>query len=239
MTIRSDDGVKFASADADMVAATFQDQLGKGLYQKVNAVALPDSKATAKNIRDEVAKAAASIKPGDTFVLYLAGHGIAVDGEYYFIPWEAEYTNQKDLLAKSLNREAIQDLLKQIHTNKSVLILDTCGSGAYVEARATTVSEKAAIEKVATMSGRAVIAASNSEQMAMDGYQNHGVFTYAFLEAFKDADANAQGEILITRLAEYIQSRVPSITLEKWHYRQTPMSRIEGEPFPIAHKATN
>jgi WD40 repeat protein len=234
-----DDGVKFASADADTVAATFHDQMGKGLYQRVNAVALPDSKATAKNIRDEVAKAAASIKPGDTFVLYLAGHGISVDGEYYFIPWEAEYTNQKDLLAKSLNREAIQDLLKQIHTNKSVLILDTCGSGAYVEARATTISEKAAIEKVATMSGRAVIAASNSEQMAMDGYQNHGVFTYALLEAFKDADSNAQGQILITRLAEYIQGRVPTITLEKWHYRQTPMSRIEGEPFPIAHKATN
>ena len=234
-----DAGVKFAAADADLVAARFQEQEGKGLYKKVKAVALPDSKATANNIRDAVVQAAAAIQPGDTFVLYLAGHGEAIDGEYYFIPWEAEYTNQHDLLAKSLNREAIQGLLKQIHTNKSVLILDTCGAGAYLEGRATTVTEKAAIEKVATMSGRAVIAASNSEQMAMDGYQNHGVFTYALLQGLQAAESNAQGEILITRLAEYVQSRVPEITVKTWHYKQMPMSRIEGEPFPIAHRAAN
>ena len=117
-----------------MWAVRFEQQTGKGLYQKVTAVSLPDSKATAQNIREAVARAAAAVKPGDTFVLYLAGHGTAVDGEYYFIPWEAEYRNPKDLLAKSMNREAIQGLLKQIHTVKSVLILDTCGAGAYLEA---------------------------------------------------------------------------------------------------------
>ena len=89
------------------------------------------------------------------------------------------------------------------------------------------------------MSGRAVLAASNSEQMAMEGYQGHGVFTYALLEGLSAADSDAQGQILITRLAEYMQSRVPSITDEKWHYRQLPLSKIEGIPFPIAHKAGN
>jgi len=234
-----DQGVKFAAGDADLVAARFQEQEGKGLYQKVKAVSLSDSKATATNIRDAVARVSTTIQPGDTFVLYLAGHGISVDGEYYFIPWEAEYTNQTDLLAKSMNREAIQGLLKKIHTNKSVVILDTCGAGAYLEGRATSVGEKAAMEKLATMSGRAVIAASNSDEMAMDGYQNHGVFTYALLQGLRAADGDAQGQILITRLAEYVQSQVPSITLEKWHYRQSPLSKIEGEPFPIVHKAAN
>jgi WD40 repeat protein len=233
------DGVKFASADAEMVAARFKEQEGKGLYGKVNAVALPDSQATVKNIQSEVAKAAKAVGPGDTFILYLAGHGIAVEGEYYFIPWEAEYKNQQALLSKSLNREAIQALLKQVNTNKSALILDTCGSGAFLEARATESSEKAAIERVALMSGHAVLAASNSDEMAMDGYQNHGVFTYALLEGLKRADSNAQGQILITRLAEFVQSRVPDITEEKWHYRQSPLSRIDGEPFPIARKPAN
>src|SRR5260221_535325 len=232
------DGVKFAAADADLVAAKFQEQEGKGLHQKVTAVSLPDSRATIKNIQSEVAKAAKVIQPGDTFVLYLAGHGVAAEGEYYFIPWEAEYTNQKDWLDKSLNREAIQALLKQIPTNKSVLILDTCGAGAFMEGRAGP-GEKAAIEKVALMSGRAVLAASNSEQMAMDGYQNHGVFTYALLEGLQAADSNAQGEILITRLAEFGQSRGPLFMAGKLHYRQSPLSRMEGEAFPIARKPAN
>ncbi|MBV8819678.1 MAG: caspase family protein [Acidobacteriaceae bacterium] len=230
------EGVRFAAADAELVSARFKEQEGKGLYRKVTAVTLADSRATLKNIRVEIAAAARSVRPGDTFVLYLAGHGLAESGEYYFIPWEAEYTNQKNLLAKSVNREQIQELLKQVPTNKSVLILDTCGAGAILQGR-TTLSEKAAIERVAVMSGRAVLAASNSNQMAMDGYQNHGVFTYALLEGLQRADATAEGEILITRLAEYVQSRVPVLTLQKWNYRQAPLSRIEGEPFPIAQKA--
>ncbi|HYW44788.1 MAG TPA: caspase family protein [Bryobacteraceae bacterium] len=232
------EGVKFAAADADMIAATFKGQEGKGLYSRVNAVPLIDRQATIKNIQDAVAQAAKTVQPGDTFVLYLAGHGMAVEGEYYFIPWEAEYPNQKDLLAKSLNREAIQAMLKQIPTNKSALILDTCGAGGYLESRATA-SEKAAIEKVALMSGRAVLAASYSGQMAMDGYQNHGVFTYALLDGLRQAEVNSQGEILITRLAEFVQSQVPRLTEQKWGVRQLPLSRIDGEPFPIARKAAN
>jgi hypothetical protein len=232
------DGVKFASADADLVTARFREQQGKGLYQKVTAVPLEDSRATAKGIRDAVAQVAGKVQPGDTFILYLAGHGIAVDGVYYFIPWEAEYTNQEAMLNKSLNREAIQALLKEIPTNKSVLILDTCNAGAMVEGRSAA-NEKAAIEKVATMSGHAVLAASNSDEMAIDGYQGHGVFTYALLEGIGKADSDAQGQIMITRLAEYVQTRVPEITLEKWHYKQMPLSEAKGDVFPIVHKATN
>jgi WD40 repeat protein len=232
------DGVKFASADADLVATRFKEQEGRGLYRKVTTISLPDAKATSANLKAEVAKAAQAVQPGDIFILYLAGHGVTVDGEYYFIPWEAEYTNREAWLGKSLNREAIQGLLKQIPTNKSVLILDTCNAGSFMEGRSGP-GEKAAIEKVALMSGRAVLAASNSDQMAMDGYQNHGVFTYVLLEGLRQAESNAQGEILISRLAEFVQSHVPSITDEKWHYRQLPLSKIEGEPFPIAIKPAN
>jgi WD40 repeat protein len=232
------DGVKFAAADADLVAAKFKEQEGKGLYPKVTVVPLEDSRATVKGIQDAIAQAAKNVQVGDTFVLYMAGHGMAVEGEYYFIPWEAEYTNRTELLGKSLNREAVQALLKTIPTNKSVLILDTCNSGAFVEGR-DAASEKAAIEKVATMSGRAVLAASNSDEMAMDGYRGHGVFTFALLEGLEAADSDAQGQILITRLAEYVQRRVPDMTEDKWHYRQRPLSAIKGDPFPIVHKAAN
>ena len=232
------DGVKFASADADLVAAKFKEQEGKGLYAKVTTVPLEDSRATATGLQDAVAQAAKAVHAGDTFVLYLAGHGMADEGDYYFIPWEAEYTNQADLLSKSLNREAIQKLLKQIPTNKSVLILDTCNAGAFMEGR-DAASEKAAIEKVATMSGRAVLAASNSKEMAMDGYKGHGVFTFALLQGLENATPDPEGDILITRLAEYVQSHVPDMTEEKWHYRQRPLSKMEGEPFPIAQKVAH
>lgn len=230
-----DDGVTFAAQDAESIAAKFREQEGKGLYQKVSAIALPDSRATAKGIQDAVAQLATKVKPEDTFVLYLAGHGTAEHGEYYFIPWEAEYTNLAEQLKKSLSGEAIQGLLAKIPTSKSALILDTCGSGQIVTGRGD--EEKKTIEKVAIISGHAVLAASNSDKMALDGYQGHGVFTFFLLQGLDAADSDPQGTVLITRLAEYVQTRVPEITTQKYGYRQVPLSSINGEPFPIAqHK---
>jgi WD40 repeat protein len=228
-------GVKFAAADADLVTARFKEQEGRGLYRQVTAVALRDRQATIANITAQVARVAKVVKPGDTFVLYLAGHGVAEQGEYYFVPWEAEYTNREDWLKKSLNREAIQALLKQISTNKSLVILDTCNAGSFLDGREGP-AEKAALEKVALMSGRAVLAASNSKEMALEGYQDHGVFTYVLLQGLQEAESNAEGEILIHRLAEFVLSHVPEVTEKKWNYRQLPLWKMEGELFPIARK---
>ncbi|HEV2988685.1 MAG TPA: caspase family protein [Candidatus Angelobacter sp.] len=229
-------GVKFAAADADLVAARFKEQEGRGLYRQVNAIALRDREATIANITAQVARVAKVVKPGDTFVLYLAGHGVAEQGEYYFVPWEAEYTNREDWLKKSLNREAIQALLKQISTNKSLVILDTCNAGSFLDGREGP-AEKAALERVALMSGRAVLAASNSKEMALEGYQDHGVFTYVLLQGLQEAESNANGEILIHRLAEFVLSHVPEVTEKKWNYRQLPLWKMEGELFPIARKS--
>jgi hypothetical protein len=231
-----DVGARFAAGDADLVADRFQAQEGKGLFPHVHAVSLPDSKATVKNIQNAVAEAAKIIGPSDTFILYLAGHGVAIDGEYYFIPWEAKGTDQKNLLAKSLNRAAIQELLRQVHTNKSVLILDTCGAGAFLGSEDLD-SDNKAIQKVAMMSGHVVLAASNYKTIALEGYQNHGVFTYFLVEGISSADSDAKGEILVTRLGEYTQKWVPQITEQKWHYRQVPVAMYASELFPIAHKA--
>jgi uncharacterized caspase-like protein len=228
-------GVKFAASDADLVAARFKEQEGRGLYRQVTTIALRDRQATITNITAQVARVAKVVKPGDTFVLYLAGHGVAEQGEYYFVPWEAEYTNREDWLKKSLNREAIQALLKQISTNKSLVILDTCNAGSFLDGREGP-AEKAALEKVALMSGRAVLAASNSKEMALEGYQNHGVFTYVLLQGLQEAESNADGEILIHRLAEFVLSHVPEVTEKKWNYRQLPLWKMEGELFPIARK---
>lgn len=233
-------GVSFAAADADMITEAFKKQGGKGRFDKVsvNPVPLLDSRATAKNITDAVVNAASHIQPGDTFVLYLAGHGIAVNGEYYFIPWVEKYTGNQDLLSKSLNREAIQELLGQIqiHTKKIVLILDTCGASA-VMGGGDAEKESAAMLRVGNLSGHTVLAASSSA--AVEGYENHGVFTFFLVEGMYKADPDSQGDILTTRLGEYIQTWVPKIAEQKLHVAQNPVTNFVGEPFPLAHKVTN
>jgi len=225
-------GVKFAAADAETMAARLKEQ-GEGLFREVATYPLTNGNATRDNIGKTIAAVAARMQPSDVFVLYLAGHGTALDGEYYFIPWEVRYTNEKALREQSLNQEALRLLLKQIPASKTLLLLDTCGSGAFTAGRALPISEKAAIEKLAKLTGRAVLAASASDQMALEGHQGHGVFTFAVLEGLSKA-ANDAGLVEVSRLADFVEDQVPKITKERWGYEQFPMRSIEGQTFPIA-----
>jgi len=226
------EGVKFAASDAKTVAARLKQQ-GAGLFHEVTAYALPDDQATRENITKTVALAAAKMKAADVFVLYLAGHGVVQDGQYYFIPWEVRYTGQEALLRQSLDQEALRKLLEQIPARKTLFLLDTCGSGAFVPGRA--LGEKAAITRLSRITGRVIMAASASEQMALEGYHDHGVFTYAFLEGLSKA-ANDRDEIQVSRLADFVGELVPDITRKQWGYEQTPMLEITGQTFPIARK---
>ena len=214
------------------MAASLKEK-GAGLFPEVTVYSLPDSQATRDNIMKTVGLAAAKMKPTDVFVLYLAGHGQVQDGQYYFIPWEVRSTSLDALLQQSLDQEALRKLLEQIPAHKTLLLLDTCGSGAYVSGRG--LGEKAAVGRLAKITGRAVMAASATDQMALEGYQHHGVFTYALLEGLSKA-ADDQGQIQVSRLADFIGSLVPEITKKQWGYEQTPTLEIRGQTFPIARK---
>ncbi len=228
-------GVKFAAADAVAVVGRLK-ELGKGLFLDVVTYTLPDDKATRKGIEDAVADVASKIQTNDVFVLYLAGHGTALDGEYHYIPWEVRYTNQEALHDQSLNQEAIRQLLNRIPVRKTLLLLDTCSSGAFATGPARALESKASIDRLARLSGRATLAATASSQMALEGYQGHGVFTFALLEALTKADRNGDGIIDVSEIADFVEELVPTITKGRWGYEQFPMRELRGQNFPLVRK---
>jgi uncharacterized caspase-like protein len=223
-------GVRYAADDAKTVSTRLTEQ-GRGLFDRVTAFPLYDDQATRMGIEQAVAKAAAAIKPADVFVLYLAGHGTASNGNYYFVPWEAR--NNDTLLQQSLDQESLRKLLAQIPANKTLVLLDTCGSAAFAQQGRDPLSQKGAIDRLARITGRATLAAA--AQTALEGVENHGVFTFAVLEALsKVADAN--GFVPVTRLADYVMETVPEITRQRFGYEQMPEWYFQGRTFPIARK---
>jgi hypothetical protein len=227
------DGVKFAASDARDLTALLQ-QRTQGLYNATAPYLLVDNQATRENLTKAIAEIASKIQPTDIFVMYLAGHGTAIEGEYYFVPWGVTYTSEDALKRQSLDTEAIRKLLASIPAKKTLLLLDTCNAGAFANSRGP--ADKAALSKLSRISGRALLAASETEQMCLEGYEGHGVFTSAVLEALTKAPANERGEIEVSRLADYVIDRVPAITEERWHYEQFPVWEFTGQTFPIARK---
>jgi uncharacterized caspase-like protein len=171
---------------------------------------------TLQSINAAFDRLADQVKENDVFVLFLAGHGIVLSDVYHFIPADAIYRNEQALREASLYKQRLQDLLKEIRAQKSLLILDTCYAGAASKLASLTtaaaargdLSEKTAITKLMRATGRAVLAASSDKQLALEGHQGHGFFTFALLQGLKgQADLNKNGEISTLELAQSVRGK--------------------------------
>jgi hypothetical protein len=224
-----DEGVKYAASDAEALLRQLKQQ-GEGLFRQVTVYPLYNEKATRENIDTTVTEVASHIQPGDVFILYLAGHGTALDGDYYYVPWEASPTSPSALRDQGMGQERIRSLFSRIRTKETLLLLDTCNAGSYERA------SEAGVDRLARFSGRATLAATGADQIALE-VNGHGVFTYAVLEGLTQA-ADRNGVVKVTMLADFVQELVPKITLERWHVKQNPMWIFQGQTFPIARKRT-
>jgi len=242
--------LKFAANDAETLSKRLQQQ-AQGLYRTVHTpVTLVNENATIEKIEKAFADIAKRVEPNDVFVLFMAGHGMAWQGDYHFIPWDAVYENSESLIRASLSQQKLADLLKRIPTAKSLIVLDSCSAGQFATGLAEgkqlamltrgNISDKSAIDRLMRATGRYVLAATTERGYALEGHDQHGVFTWALLEGLKghaSLSGSSEGSISLDDLANYVRAEVPKITQQKWGFEQIPMRLIQGDSFPIACKA--
>jgi hypothetical protein len=58
------------------------------------------------------------------------------------------------------------------------------------------------------------LTAAASGRAAFEGYKQHGVFTWALLDALRNADTNANGTIELSELVAHVQATVGKIAVE-------------------------
>lgn len=240
-------GLKYAVGDATAVKEVLERQ-ARHLFAAIDIQLLPDGAATKAGIGRAFRELAARTQPQDVFVLYLAGHGFAQDGRYHFVPQEVAYTNQETLQAGSLSEADLVALLQIIPAQKSLVVLDTCYAGAFNAPQQLAMlgtrglEEKAAIDRLMRATGRAVLAASTDQQLALEGYQGHGLFSFALLEGLAgSADEKAgddNGFVSVDELASYVQQRVPALSYEAFQRYQIPMRSLIGQTFDISQKSS-
>ncbi|MDB5412719.1 MAG: exported protein of unknown function [Rubritepida sp.] len=202
----------FAVADARTVAETLRSRAG-GVFREVISTLLTDREATRVNILAALATAARIARPEDTFVLYLAGHGVLTepDRRFLFLPQETtSIANWDALRATSLDEGTLVSALARIRARDGFLFIDTCHAGQ------VTIDSLAAL---GNETGRFLLAASSSVQEALDSYDNrNGVFAYAIREALAGrAATDGEGRVSALALGEWVMRRVPQLAGEKNH----------------------
>lgn len=218
--------LNYAVPDVESIASSFS-RAGKSLYGSVSVVALTDEKASSSGIVAEFNRLSNIVKSDDVFVFYVSGHGTSYNGDYYFIPVDFDGN-----LSTAVSKTFIMNNMQKIAAQKSLLILDTCYSGAIVNESDTT-----AYQRLARATGQAIIAASSDAQTAIEGYEGHGVFTYALLEGLSGkAGSPDDKSISLLDLAAYVSKTVPKLSEQKWNYSQMPWFDIRKQDFPLVGK---
>jgi len=228
---RQDMDLQFAVPDARTVVEALRAG-SVGLFEGVDTTLLTDGDATRDGILRALEAASRRVRPQDTFVFYIAGHGVRVEqtGRFLFLPADiGQPASMAEASRAALDDDALIAALARIRARDGFLLIDTCYAG------------QVALDSLSAMgneTGRFLLAAASSVQEALDSYDDrNGVFAYALREGLSGrAPKDAEGRVSALGLGEYVSRRVPELAAERNH-RQDAVFRTatrDLRSFPLS-----
>jgi len=233
---RPQNNLTYPVADAQLFADTLK-QYSAPLFENLDIKVLTTA---AETDRDHIVQALTAMQsaagPDDEFVFYVASHGLVVDGEYYLIT--SNVSSSDTIKSEAISRRQLASLLANIHAPKKLVIIDTCHaqpigdalqqalqSGGMTDATATTILSR--------QIGSTVLAAATTDQEALEGYKDHGLFTRVIADGI-GGRAAINGLVSNFSLADYVGAEVPPLANNIYRHEQTPTINANGQRFLIA-----
>ena len=221
--------LKFAAKDAEDLAAALKKQKD-GLYSEVNIRVLSDAEVTREKVLAQLLWLQRSTTQGDLAIMFLAGHGVPEDQEYYFLPFDA---NEDSLAMKGISGADLLHHLRLV-PGRTVVFLDTCYAGALVGSSRGVQPDisKLLNELSGSDGGIAVYSATTGRQRAqeLEALQN-GVFTRAILDALDGAAGHTpDGALRLNVLAEELSEHVQKVTGGKQAATYNALSALRDSP---------
>lgn len=229
--------LRYSKNDANALLETLP-QVARRLFHKVHTHKLFDDDVRSERIAQRFDELSAQVQPEDVFVLYVAGHGITseADGNYYYLPVNFRYTSEAAVQQQGLSNDFFLEQLSKVRAGKTLVLLDTCNSGSFKDIGTRGVEEKTAVSRLVKSIGRATLMASSQTQVALEGHENHGVFTWTVLQALRGKGYGGDNQLTVNELADYVEQALPELTYQKFGYEQVPQRQLQGMNFPIGLK---
>ena len=221
----------YARKDAEAMAQLMRGSKG---YDKVAVSELYDANATRDSILGTLRSAATAAAPGDAIIVYLAGHGIAIRGGWYFLSPAVTEVEEDEIIRLSASAEQISAALRESKASRIVLMIDACNSGAVVK-DVKGLLQNRVYTQLGRVTGFAVLAAARQDQAALErGTLGHGVFTSAIMAALTGAaDRNGDGRVTARELAAYLARQIPTLATEHLNEVQIPVAYAPSEDFVV------
>ena len=229
----------YPAADAELFAQTLENK-GKGLFESVQVHRLlTPEETTNAAITAALKQAQKVVRPEDLFVFYVASHGTVDDGQYYLITSNVGSTSTAHLKQDALSQDAFKELISNIPASKKLVVLDTCNAGKMGDVLQMAMltrgmSEDTAMKVLSRAVGSTILSAASSVQEALEGYKNHGLFTWVVVDGLNGAaDTDRDGFVKTLELADYVDNQVPELAERVFHHKQFPIVSPTGQGFPL------
>ena len=161
-------------------------------------------------------------KPWDVLVIYLAGHGLSIKDEYYYLTAEAgtiDLVDPEIVQQLMISGSELTQWLKQTPIQKQVMLLDTCAAGSiansFSETREISSGQIRAIERMKDRTGLHVLMGSAANAVSYEAtHFEQGLMTYALLQGIKGAALKENKLVDVSTLLQYVADKVPELAVE-------------------------
>lgn len=208
-----------------------------GRFAKDHVKLLVNSDATKVNIMDVLGDSFLphGAAPGDLVVIYLSTHGSPAGADINGVNYVVAYDTQVNkMFATGIEmRQLIRIIKERVHTNRIMLVMDTCYSGAGAVGETHKGLSRSNINPTALAqgSGSVVLSSSSPDQRAWESenYKN-SYFTHYLIEALR-----APGNHTIEQDFAVMKQKVQSDVLKDKGELQTPVmaSALTGPSFVV------
>lgn len=182
-----------------------------GTYKEVRSETLTDERAT----RGAVLKLLSSmqrLRSEDALVIMLAGHGVLVGDEWYFLPHDVDTSDPK---RAGISARELQDALIETPVSQIFLLIDACNSGASVDSfNQYREFQRRFAQLISRTAGISVLTATRREQAAIELRSlGHGLFSHIVLQGLSgEADFQPKdGTITAHEIAAFVGDRFESV----------------------------
>lgn len=254
----------FPRNDAETLVSALRDrgtrllaENGRPAFTSVRAETLLDRSASKDAIESLIERTETGAQ--DVLVLYFAGHGYALEDErgwdWYLLPYTRQWRRStaspeeaEDLIREhGLSARHLMSLLTRTPAQRVFLVLDSCHSGAVVEAVEGMVAPsprpgddaatQKALRQIARIGGLHVLAASRAHEKATElQLEPHGALTYLVLEGVRgEADTDGDSSVTVREVIDYATAEMPNLAdrLSQQPISQKPLGYSRGADFAV------
>jgi uncharacterized caspase-like protein len=154
------------------------------------------SNPSRQEMEDAIYGLFANRQKDDLALLYFSGHGILDESSrFYFASSRTRKVQGKLIPTTALEASAVQRYMEESRSQRQVVILDSCFSGAFAKGVSAKDSGSVNLEQFLGGKGRAILTASTSTQYALtqNGF-DLSIYTHFLVEGLRTGGADIKGE---------------------------------------------